>query len=73
MKADKCFNYDESSHLSRDCSKLRKSKIVEMNVEDDTKKSTKKVIFVKDVTKTEDLIISSFLMKNDLSMKHLCW
>ncbi len=72
MKADKCFNYDESSHLSRDCSKLRKSKIVEMNVEDDTKKSTKKVIFVKDVTKTEDLIISSFLMKNDLSMKHLC-
>jgi hypothetical protein len=41
MKADKCFNCDESSHLSRDCSKLRKFRIVEMNVRDDTKKSKK--------------------------------
>jgi hypothetical protein len=37
-----------------------------MNVKDDTKKSKKRIIFVKDVTKTKDLIISSFLMKNDL-------
>jgi hypothetical protein len=42
MKADKCFNCDESNHLSRDCSKLRKLRIVEMNVGDDTKKSKKK-------------------------------
>jgi hypothetical protein len=41
MKADKCFNFDESNHLSRDCSKLRKFRIVEMNVRDDTKKSKK--------------------------------
>ncbi len=42
MKAEKCFNCDESSHLSRDCSKFRKFRIVEMNVRDDTKKSRKK-------------------------------
>jgi hypothetical protein len=42
MKADKCFNCDESNHFSRDCSKSRKLKIVEMNVKDDTKKSRKK-------------------------------
>jgi hypothetical protein len=41
MKADKCFNCDESSHLSRDCSKSRKSRIVKMNVRNDTKKSKK--------------------------------
>ncbi len=41
MKADKCFNCDESSHLSRDCSKLRKFKVAEMNVKDNTKKSRK--------------------------------
>jgi hypothetical protein len=41
MKADKCFNYDESSHLSRDCSKLKKFRIAEMNVRNDTKKSKK--------------------------------
>jgi hypothetical protein len=41
MRADKCFNCDESSHLSRDCSKFRKFRIVEMNVKNDTKKSRK--------------------------------
>jgi hypothetical protein len=41
MKADKCFNCDESSHLNRDCSKFKKFRIVEMNVRDDTKKSKK--------------------------------
>jgi hypothetical protein len=41
MKADKCFNYDESDHLSRDCSKFRKLRIVEMNVKNDTEKSKK--------------------------------
>ncbi len=41
MKADKCFNYDESNHLSRDCSKLRKFKVAEMNLRNDTKKSRK--------------------------------
>jgi predicted transposase YbfD/YdcC len=41
MKADKCFNCDESSHFNRDCSKFRKFKIVEMNVKNDTKKSKK--------------------------------
>jgi hypothetical protein len=41
MKANKCFNCDESSHLSRDCSKFKKFKIVEMNVRNDTKKSRK--------------------------------
>ncbi len=32
MKADKCFNCDESKHLNRDCSKSKKFKITEMNV-----------------------------------------
>jgi hypothetical protein len=41
MKADKCFNCDESSHLSRDCSKFKKLRVAEMNVRDDTKKSKK--------------------------------
>jgi hypothetical protein len=42
MKAEKCFNCDESNHLNRDCSKLKKFKVVEMNVRNDTKKSRKK-------------------------------
>jgi hypothetical protein len=42
MKADKCFNCDESNHLSRDCSKFKKFRIAEMNVRNDTKKSKKK-------------------------------
>jgi hypothetical protein len=42
MKADKCFNCDESSHLNRDCLKLRKFRIVEMNVRNDSKESRKK-------------------------------
>jgi hypothetical protein len=41
MKADKCFNCDESNHLSRDCSKLRKFRVAEMNVKNDTEKSKK--------------------------------
>ncbi len=41
MKTDKCFNCDESDHLSRDCSKLKKFKIVEMNVKDDANDSKK--------------------------------
>jgi hypothetical protein len=41
MKANKCFNCDESSHLIRDCSKLRKFRMTEMNVKNDTKKSKK--------------------------------
>jgi hypothetical protein len=41
MKTNKCFNCDESNHLSRDCSKFKKFRIVEMNVKDDTKKSRK--------------------------------
>jgi hypothetical protein len=41
MKADKCFNCDESSHLNRDCSKLKKFRVAEMNVRNDTKKSKK--------------------------------
>jgi hypothetical protein len=41
MKADKCFNCDESNHLNRDCSKLKKFRVVEMNVKNDTKKSKK--------------------------------
>jgi hypothetical protein len=41
MKADKCFNCDESSHLNRDCSKFKKFKVVEMNVKNDTEKSRK--------------------------------
>jgi hypothetical protein len=42
MKAEKCFNCDESNHLSRNCSKFRKFRIAEMNVKNDTKKSRKK-------------------------------
>jgi hypothetical protein len=41
MKAKKCFNCDESDHLSKNCSKFRKLKVVEMNVKNDTKKSRK--------------------------------
>jgi hypothetical protein len=41
MKAEKCFNYNESNHLNRDCSKLKKSRVAEMNVKNDTKKSKK--------------------------------
>jgi hypothetical protein len=41
MKARKCFNCDESNHLNRDCSKLRKLRIVEMNVKNDNEKSRK--------------------------------
>jgi hypothetical protein len=41
MKTDKCFNCDESNHLSRDCTKFKKFRIVEMNVKNDTKKSKK--------------------------------
>ncbi len=41
MKADKCFNCDESNHFSRDCSKFRKFRVAEMNVRNDTKKSKK--------------------------------
>jgi hypothetical protein len=41
MKAKKCFNCDELSHLNRDCLKLRKLRIVEMNVRDDNEKSKK--------------------------------
>jgi hypothetical protein len=41
MKTDKCFNCDESNHLSRDCSKFKKFRVVEMNVRNDTKKSRK--------------------------------
>jgi hypothetical protein len=41
MKAKKCFNCDESDHLSKDCSKSRKLKIVEMSVRNDTEKSKK--------------------------------
>jgi hypothetical protein len=41
MKADKCFNCDESNHFNRDCSKFRKFKIAEMNVKNDTKESKK--------------------------------
>jgi hypothetical protein len=36
IKADKCFNYSESSYLNRDCSKFKKFKIAEMNVKNDT-------------------------------------
>ncbi len=32
MKKNKCFNCDESDHLNRDCSKLKKFRIAEMNV-----------------------------------------
>ncbi len=41
MKAEKCFNCDESNHLNRDCSKFKKFRVAEMNVRDDTKKSRK--------------------------------
>jgi hypothetical protein len=41
MKADKCFNCDESSHLNRDCPKFKKFRVVEMNVKNDTEKSRK--------------------------------
>jgi hypothetical protein len=41
MKANKCFNCNESNHFNRDCSKLKKFRIVEMNVKNDTKKSRK--------------------------------
>jgi hypothetical protein len=37
MKTDKCFNYNEFKHLSRDCSKFRKFRVVEMNIENDAK------------------------------------
>ncbi len=65
MKTKKCFNCDESNHFNKNYSKSKKFKIVEMNVKNDIKKSTKK-IFIKNITKTKNLIISSFLMKNDL-------
>jgi hypothetical protein len=42
MKADKCFNCDESDHFNRDCLKSQKFRVVEMNVEDDAEKSKKK-------------------------------
>jgi hypothetical protein len=41
MKAKKCFNCDESDHLSRDCSKFRKFRMTEMNVRNETKNSRK--------------------------------
>jgi hypothetical protein len=41
MKADKCFNCDESNHLNRNNSKFRKFRIAKMNVKNDTKKSKK--------------------------------
>jgi hypothetical protein len=41
MKTNKCFNCDESNHLNRDCPKLKKFRVVEMNVKNDTKKSKK--------------------------------
>jgi hypothetical protein len=42
IKINKCFNYNESNHLNRDCSKFRKFKIAEINVKNNTKKSRKK-------------------------------
>jgi hypothetical protein len=41
MKADKCFNCDESKHFNRDCSKFKKFRVAEMNVKNDTKKLRK--------------------------------
>jgi hypothetical protein len=41
MKANKCFNCDESNYLNRDYSKFRKFRVVEMNVKNNTKKSKK--------------------------------
>jgi hypothetical protein len=35
MKAEKCFNCDESSHLSKNCSKLRKSRVAEMKMKNE--------------------------------------
>jgi hypothetical protein len=66
MKADKCFNCDESSHFDRDCSKLKKFQNDWDEREKWYKEVEKRIIFVKNVTKTKDLIISSFVMKNDL-------
>jgi hypothetical protein len=37
MKANKRFNCDEFDNLSKDCSKFKKFKVVEMNVRNDTK------------------------------------
>ncbi len=42
MKKSKCFNCDESNHFSKDCTKLRKFRVVEMNVKKKTKNSRKK-------------------------------
>jgi hypothetical protein len=42
MKKNKCFNCDESNHFSKDCTKFRKFKIVEINVKKKTKHSKKK-------------------------------
>jgi hypothetical protein len=42
MKTDKYFNCDESNHFNRECSKLKKFRVVEMNVKNDTKNSRKK-------------------------------
>jgi hypothetical protein len=41
MKENKCFNCDEFDHLSRDYSKSKKFKIVEMNVKNDAENSKK--------------------------------
>jgi hypothetical protein len=41
MKADKCFNCDESNHFNRDSSKSRKFRIAEMKMRNDTKNSKK--------------------------------
>jgi hypothetical protein len=35
MKAEKCFNCDESNHFNRDCLKFKKFRIAEMNVKND--------------------------------------
>ncbi len=41
MKKNKCFNYDKSDHLNKNCSKFKKFRIVEMNVKIDTENSRK--------------------------------
>jgi inorganic triphosphatase YgiF len=41
MKTKKCFNCDESDHLNKDYSKLRKFRMTEMNVRNETKNSKK--------------------------------
>jgi hypothetical protein len=41
MKKEKCFNCDEFDHLNKDCSKLKKFKIAEINVRNETKNSRK--------------------------------